>query len=94
MLLAIISAIKEIPLEQDIAVTGEVSIQGKVKPVGGIREKIYAAEQASIKKMLIPESNIDDIRVDTEVELIPISTIEEALDIVLGDEYNNFRLAN
>ena len=90
MLLAIISAIEKIPLRQDIAVTGEVSIQGKVKAVGGIREKIYAAEQASIKNVLIPEDNTNDVHTDTDVELIPIYTVEEALKKVLVQNNKEF----
>ena len=84
MLLTIISAIEGIPLPQNIAVTGEVAIHGRVKPVGGLKEKIYAAEQASIEKVLIPERNKKDINKETEVELIPVATVQEALNIVLG----------
>lgn len=83
MLLAIISAIEEIPLKQDLAVTGEVSIQGKIKPVGGIREKLHAAEQAGLKEVLIPEENINDISQDTQLKVTPISTVTEALKKVL-----------
>ncbi|MFW6034816.1 MAG: Lon family ATP-dependent protease [Halothermotrichaceae bacterium] len=79
MLLAIISAIEDIPLKQDIAVTGEVSIQGKVKPVGGIREKIHAAEQAGIGEVLIPQENINDINMDTELKITPTATVKQAL---------------
>ncbi|MDI3548555.1 MAG: ATP-dependent Lon protease [Halanaerobiales bacterium] len=83
MLLAIISAIEEIPLKQDLAVTGEVSIQGKIKPVGGIREKLHAAEQAGLKEVLIPEENINDINQDTQLKVTPVSTVTEALKKVL-----------
>jgi ATP-dependent Lon protease len=94
MLLAIISSIEKIPLKQDIAVTGEVSIQGKVKPVGGIREKIYVAEQAGIREVLIPVDNANDIKRDTALELTPISTVEEALSRVLGNRKRKLRLKN
>ncbi|MFW5986395.1 MAG: S16 family serine protease, partial [Halanaerobiales bacterium] len=94
MLLAIISAIEEIPLRQDIAVTGEVSIQGKVKPVGSIREKVYAAEQVGIKEVLIPGDNINDIHQDAELRLTPISTVKEALKKVLVDNDNKIQLVN
>jgi ATP-dependent Lon protease len=93
ILLAIISAIEEIPIRQDIAVTGEVSIQGKVKPVGGIREKLYGAEQSGIKEVLVPEGNINDILDDLVVKLAPISTVEDALRIVLVDNCNKLKLA-
>ncbi|MFP4016000.1 MAG: Lon family ATP-dependent protease [Halanaerobiales bacterium] len=86
MMLAIISAIEEIPLRQDIAVTGEVSIQGIVKPVGGIREKIHAAEQAGIRKVLIPNDNKYDIGQKVEPVINTISTVDEALKKALLTE--------
>lgn len=94
MLLAIISAIEGIPLRQDIAITGEVSIQGKIKAVGGIREKVYAAEQAGLNEVLIPEDNINDIYQDTEVRLTTVSTVKEALKKVLIDDKKKFKLVN
>lgn len=86
MLLAIISAIEEIPLRQDIAVTGEVSIQGRIKPVGGIREKIHAAEQVGLKKILIPYDNRNDINQESKLKISNISTVNEALRKVLLTE--------
>jgi len=78
--LAIMSAIQNKPLRQDVAVTGEVSIQGRVKAVGGVFEKIYGAKQAGIKKVLIPQENSRDVPRDlTGIEVVPISTVEEAL---------------
>ncbi len=86
ILLAIISAIEKIPLRQDIAVTGEVSIQGKVKPVGGVREKIHAAEQAGIKRVLIPLENKNDIDQKLALNISIISTVDEALKKALLTE--------
>ena len=54
ILAAIISAVWQIPLPQDIAVTGELSIRGNVKPVGGLHPKIYGARQAGVKKSVRP----------------------------------------
>ncbi len=77
--LAILSAIKGIALRQDLAITGEVSIQGRVKAVGGICEKIYGARQAGIKKMLLPRENLKDIPAGvTGLKIIPINYINEA----------------
>mgnify|MGYP000897893576 CR=1 FL=1 len=77
--LVILSAIKNKPIRQDVAITGEISIQGQVKTVGGIYEKIYAAEQAGIKKILIPEKNYKDIPVSlNSIEIIPITNIFDA----------------
>lgn len=92
ILLAIISAIEEIPLKQDIAVTGEVSIQGKIKPVGGIREKLHAAEQAGIKEVLIPEENINDINQETQLKITPIATVTEALKKVLANSDKKIKM--
>lgn len=76
----IISIINEMPLRQDIALTGEISIQGKIRPVGGISEKIYGAIQAGMKKVLIPEENRDDVpeNID-EIEVVIVKTIEDVI---------------
>ena len=79
----VISALLDKPIRQDIAVTGEISLRGKVKPVGGIFEKIYGARRNGIKLVLIPKDNekeipqgLDDIEVKT------ISNIDELLKII------------
>ncbi|HBV86666.1 MAG TPA: ATP-dependent protease, Lon family [Desulfosporosinus sp.] len=78
--LAIYSAIKRQPLRQDVAVTGEISIQGKVKPVGGIYEKIFGAKQVEVRKVLIPLENKADVPQSLQgIEIEAVSTIEEAL---------------
>ena len=81
--LAVISCLLQRPIRQDIAVTGEVSIQGKVKEVGGIFEKIYGAKQAGVKEVFIPMENkeeipplLDGIRVRTA------ATVKELMDHV------------
>lgn len=80
---AILSAITNKPVRQDVAITGEISLLGNVKPVGGISEKIYGAIQAGIKKVIIPEENKKDVSYKfREVEIIPVSNIKEILDIV------------
>jgi ATP-dependent Lon protease len=77
--LVILSCIRHRPIRQDVAITGEISIQGNVKPVGGIYEKIYAAKQAGIKKVLIPEKNLKDIPNGvSDIRIIPIKHINEA----------------
>lgn len=79
ILLVIMSAVQQTPLRQDIAVTGEVSIQGKVKPVGGLYEKIHAAKQGGMAKILIPRGNAKDIPTGiTGIEIVTIDRIEEA----------------
>ncbi|MDD4802074.1 MAG: Lon family ATP-dependent protease [Syntrophomonas sp.] len=81
--LAISSAVMNRPVRQDVAVSGEISIQGRIKPVGGIHEKILGAKQSGIKKILIPLNNIPDIPKDIkDIEIIPIKHIQEAYDHV------------
>ncbi|KKM12815.1 anti-sigma H factor [Clostridiales bacterium PH28_bin88] len=86
VLLAIISAVQSRPLRQDTAITGELSIQGKVKPVGGVCEKIYGAKQAGVRAVLVPRDNAADIPVGLKgIEAIPVSTIEEVIPHVFID---------
>lgn len=81
--LSIISSLLNKPIRQDIAVTGEISINGSVKPVGGVFEKIYGAKRKGIKKVLIPMDNIMDIPNEISgIEVKPVATIEELLKIV------------
>jgi len=83
--LAINSAVLNRPVRQDVAVSGEISIQGRVKPVGGIYQKIFGARQSGIKKVLIPFENIPDIPVGVKgIEIIPIKYIQEAYEHVFA----------
>ncbi|MHB8986389.1 MAG: Lon family ATP-dependent protease [Eubacteriales bacterium] len=81
--LAVMSAIQGRPISQDIAVTGEVSIQGKVRAVGGILEKLYGARQAGIKTVLVPAENEKDIPPDLKgIRVIPVRAVEDAVSCV------------
>jgi predicted ATP-dependent protease len=87
IVLAIISAILEWPLRQDVAVTGEVSIQGRVKAVGGVHEKLYGAHQSGVTQVLIPQENAAEARADFPgMTITPISRVEEALPLVFAGE--------
>lgn len=82
--MAVYSAIYNKPIRQDVAVTGELSIQGKVKPVGGIFEKIHGAKQAGMSKVIIPKDNEKDIPTGlTGIEVVTVTTIEEAMEQLL-----------
>ncbi|KLU59162.1 Lon protease 2 [Peptococcaceae bacterium CEB3] len=82
--LVLFSAIQDAPLKQDLAVTGEISIQGKVKPVGGIYEKIFGAKQAGVRTILIPADNLADVPGGIKgIEIIPVGDYEEAAKIAL-----------
>ncbi|MCG0238429.1 MAG: Lon family ATP-dependent protease [Firmicutes bacterium] len=78
--LAILSALEELPLRQDVALTGEISLRGEVRAVGGIYEKIYGAKQAGMRKVLIPAENAREMvaRVGG-IEVVPVATVAEAL---------------
>ena len=79
ILVAIYSAIKEVPIRQDIAITGEVSLTGLIKPVGGIVEKIYGAYQSGIKEILLPNEN-DLVINEKDVKINSVKSVEEVLD--------------
>lgn len=88
MCTAMISTLTGIPVRKDIAMTGEITLRGKVLPVGGIKEKVLAAHRAGIRKVLLPAENkadIDDIpeKVRNEIEFVLISNAREALKQVL-----------
>jgi ATP-dependent Lon protease len=84
VVLAMLSALQRRPLRQDVAVTGEVSIQGKIKQVGGIPEKIYGARQAAMRKIIIPEENRQDVPSDVKgIDVVFAATIEDVLAHVM-----------
>lgn len=81
--ISIISALLEKPIRQDIAITGEISLRGNIKPVGGIFEKIYGARRKGIKLVVIPKDNEKEIPLDLkDIEVKTISHIEELMEIV------------
>lgn len=84
---AVISAIEKIPVRQDLAMTGSLSVRGDVLPIGGVTYKIEAAVKAGIKTVIIPKSNLDDVLIEDQyrsmVEIIPVTHIEEVLEAAL-----------
>ncbi len=80
---AIISALKGIPVKQDYAMTGSLSVRGEVLPVGGVSAKVEAAIETGIRKVIVPRSNVKDIILDkasaAKVDIIPVETIIEVL---------------
>ncbi|WP_102026859.1 ATP-dependent protease LonB [Salirhabdus sp. Marseille-P4669] len=86
----IFSAIHKIPIKNDIALTGEVSIHGKVKPVGGIVPKIKAAYKAGAKQAIIPKENLQVVGNQIEnMEVIPVGHFKEVLEHVVVKEENH-----
>ncbi len=84
MATAIVSLLTGIPVRRDIAMTGEVTLRGRVLPIGGLKEKLLAAMRGGLKKVLIPEENAKDIAdlpasVKQALEIVPVSRMEEVL---------------
>lgn len=87
ILAAIISAITDKAIRQDTAITGEISLQGKVRPVGGVFEKAYGARQAGISRLIIPQENAKDIPAHhLGLEIYPVDTAQEALELLMEKE--------
>jgi Lon-like ATP-dependent protease len=86
---ALYSAILNIPVNGDLAMTGELSIRGKVKPVGGVTIKLETAKQAGIKKVIIPKENWQELYNDMGISVIPVDNIAEVLDITFNRKVSN-----
>ncbi len=84
---AVISALENVPVDQSVALTGSLSVRGDVMPVGGVTGKIEAAAEAGMKKVIIPESNMDDVLIEerykSKIEIIPVKNMSEVLENAL-----------
>ncbi|MCX7884370.1 MAG: ATP-dependent protease LonB [Caloramator sp.] len=80
---AIYSAISGIPVDNNVAMTGEISIRGYVKPIGGIMAKIEAARKAGVKRVIIPKDNWQDSFKEMDIDIIPVSRIEDVINLAL-----------
>jgi len=88
ILAAIISAVKGLPIPQDIAVTGEISLRGKVKAVGGLHAKIYGAKQGGVKKVFVPKENLDNLPTSIEgVEIVPVEHVVDFLSQIFPQAF-------
>ena len=88
MVTSIVSAITEIPVNKDVAMTGEITLRGLVLPIGGLKEKLLAAHRAGIKKVLIPLENKKDLievpkTVLDSIQVITVKNIDEVLKVAL-----------
>jgi ATP-dependent Lon protease len=88
MTVAMVSVLTGIPIRKDIAMTGEITLRGRVTAIGGLKEKLLAALRSGIKTVLIPEENEKDLAevpetVKSGLEIIPVSTIDQVLALAL-----------
>jgi ATP-dependent Lon protease len=84
MVTAIVSVMTGIPVRKDVAMTGEITLRGRVLPIGGLKEKLLAALRGGIKKVMIPEDNVKDLAdipksVTTEMEIIPVAMMDDVM---------------
>jgi ATP-dependent Lon protease len=87
---ALVSALTERPVRREVAMTGEITLRGRVLPVGGLREKVLAAHRAGITELLLPQRNQKDLeeipkRVRRELKMILVQSMDEVLELALRD---------
>jgi len=91
MCTALVSALTRIPVRADVAMTGEITLRGKVLPIGGLKEKLLAAQRGGIRLVLIPQENEKDLAdipkaVLAKLEIRPVSTVDEVLALALTEQ--------
>ena len=89
MATALVSALSGVPVRQDVAMTGEISLRGYVLPIGGLREKTMAAYRMGIKTVIIPKKNLPDLKeidaaVKSAIEFVAVSRLDEVFDVALS----------
>jgi ATP-dependent Lon protease len=88
MATGLVSAIKGIKVRKDVAMTGEITLRGRVLPIGGLKEKLLAAHRGGIKTIIIPEENERDLKeipdnIKADLSIKPVKWIDEVLDLAL-----------
>ena len=91
MVTSIVSVLTEIPVKRSVAMTGEITLRGRVLPIGGLKEKLLAALRAGIKTVLIPKDNEKDLaeipdNVKSGLNIIPVSVVDEVISNALTSE--------
>ncbi|PHQ26552.1 endopeptidase La [Marinobacter guineae] len=89
MCTALVSALTKIPVRADVAMTGEITLRGRVLAIGGLKEKLLAAHRGGIKTIIIPDENVRDLKeipdnIKESLEIRPVKWIDEVLDIALA----------
>ena len=90
MCTALVSAITKTPVRADVAMTGEITLRGKVLPIGGLKEKLLAAHRAGMRKVIIPQENEKDLveipkNIVRKLDIHPVSEIDEVLQLALTE---------
>ncbi len=88
MATAIISVLTGIPVRKDVAMTGEITLRGRVLPIGGLKEKLLAALRGGIKTVIIPEENVKDLaeipaEIKNKIEIVPVARVDDVLRVAL-----------
>jgi ATP-dependent Lon protease len=88
---ALISALTGRPVHKEVGMTGEITLRGRVLPIGGLREKVLAAHRAGLKVVLLPEKNMKDLvdvpkKVREDLKIVPIQHMDQVLEIALAAE--------
>ncbi|MEQ3762534.1 MAG: endopeptidase La [Alcanivorax sp.] len=88
MVTALVSVMTSIPVRADVAMTGEITLRGKVLAIGGLKEKLLAAHRGGIKTVIIPKENEKDLRdipdkIKADLQILPVDWIDEVLDVAL-----------
>ena len=88
MITSIVSVLTSNPVKRDVAMTGEISLRGRVLPIGGLKEKMLAALRSGIKTVLIPQENVKDLadipdNVIRGLKIIPVHKVHEVLEVAL-----------
>ena len=88
MCTALISSLTDIPVEANVAMTGEITLRGEVLPIGGLKEKLLAAHRGGIEIVIIPEENKKDLteipkNIKEKLDIVPVQWIDQVLEIAL-----------
>jgi ATP-dependent Lon protease len=94
MCTSLVSALAKIPVHRNIAMTGEITLRGRILPIGGLKEKIIAAHRGGIKKVLIPKENEKDLKdvpksISKQLEIVPVEHMDEVLTLAMVMEHGD-----
>ncbi len=92
--ISILSTLIKAPIYADIAITGEITLSGRVLRIGGLKEKLLAASRSQVKRVIIPEENMRDLEeipleIRGTLEILPVSSAMEAIKIAIGDNFDS-----